>query len=151
MSSELYNEIDYEEDYVGCFYAYKSETNHRRYKTNKINMFIREGCGDIPHIYLADQNKSTCRIKLLTNEYYRDEKDGDHPYSLSKLACEALNDYMRFCLQYKYSLGLNFWAITCMEWNDKWYMSHEGSDDESAYCKINSDGVPDYATIKEPK
>ena len=149
--SELYSEINYEEDYVGCFYAYKSETNHRRYKTNKINMFIKEVCGNVPHVYLVDNSGNTCRVKLLTNEYLRDEKDGDHPYSLPKLACEALNDYMHFCLPYKYSLGLNFWGGLCMEWNNKWHMGHEGSDDKSAYCKVSSDGVPDYTTIKEPK
>lgn len=147
--SELYNEIDYDEDYIGSFYAYKSEINHRRYKNCKVNMFMKEVCGDIPHIYLVNHNGDTCRVKLSTNEYFRDEKDGGHPYSLTKLEREAFNDRLHFVCPG--NDGLSAWDIFLSEWVTKWHMGHEGSDDKSAYCKVSSDGVPDYTTIKEPK
>lgn len=145
--SELYNELDYDEDYVGCFYAYKSETNHRRYKNCKIDMFMKEVCGDIPYIYLVNYNNDTCRVKLLANEYFRDEKDGDHPYSLTKLERKAFNERMHFTSIYLDNS--TSWEIFLEEWNNKWQMGHEGSEVD-VYYDSNAFSVPDYSEIKEP-
>lgn len=149
-NSKLYDEIDYEEDYVGSFYSYKSEANHRRYKNCKVNMFMKEVCGDISHIYLVNYNGDTCRVKLLTNEYFRDEKDSDHPYSLTKLEREAFNDRMHFTSVW---LGnSSSWDIFLSEWINKWYMGRENENDDyaNALSELNHI-VPDYTTIREPK
>lgn len=150
MGSELYNEIDYDEDYIGSFYSYKSETNHRRYKNCKVNMFMKEVCGDIPHIYLVNHDGDTCRVKLLTNEYFRDEKDGEHPYSLTKLEREAFNDRIHFVCPC--NDGLSAWDIFLSEWINKWYMGREGATDDyaKALSALNP-SAPDYREINEPQ
>ena len=146
--SELYSEIDYEEDYVGCFYAYKSEANHRRYKNCRVDIFMKEVCGDIPHVYLVNYNGNICRVKLLTNEYLRDEKDGDHPYSLTKLEREAFNDNIHTVTPG--NGGWNVWDIFISGWNDKWRMGHEGQE-PTGLVKHVIGATPSYIDIKEPR
>lgn len=146
MSSELYNEIDYDEDYIGCFYAYKSETNHRRYKTCRINIFIKEICGNVPHMYLVNYHGDTCRVKLLTNEYFRDEKDGDQPYLLTKLEEEALDRKMH---SFPTKESCVFWEFLLMEWNNKWLMGRDYIGDDGVVDFNTIGAIPDYIAIKE--
>lgn len=133
------------DDFAGSFYYYKSDSNHRKYKDCKVRMFVKENCGDTPHVFLLMPTNNVCRIELLDNKYYRNGEENIEHYSLTKLEADGFNRAM-----HSHVYGdekCTVWEYLIMLWDAKWRCSHQ----TGSWCE-NIDAftsIPDYTYIKE--
>lgn len=114
-------------------------------KGNKIGVYIKESCGNSPHIHLRDNKELICRIKLRTNEYQRDAYEKKNPRRLTKSEERAFNQYMHAIAD---DANYNNWYKISIEWNDRWRDANPGK--TSGVVDL-SKGCPDYSHIREPE
>lgn len=148
--TKLYG-IDKEEDWRGAFYVQDSELLERNgyFKTDKgsrIDIYIKEACGDEPHIHLRDNQGNICRIKLRKSEYQRDNYEkGKNRHKLTKDELIAFNKYMHEKVP---NMQIINWEYLSAAWNTSWTFANEGKTSGLVDISI---GCPDYLNIKEPK
>lgn len=97
--------------------------------------------GFIPHMHICRKSRKVVvlRIKLLTNEYFR-EKD-DRMNTLNSSEKKALNKYLTS--PFNTEFNISNWQHACMLWN-QYNSAHQ-------IKNIKSLTQPDYTTINEPK
>lgn len=143
--SELENNDFLNEDNLyGKFYLYDGTLEEMarfdRVPDTMFEIHIEGGEGYIPHMHICKKSGKNVilRIKLLTNEYFR-EKD-DKMNTLNQKERKALNSYLYRKID-KYS-NLTQWQFLCMFWN-RYNPEHQ----INPYNNIQ----PDYKIINEPK
>lgn len=155
--------IDEEADYCGGFFIdeYLDDNlilNERNasFKTDRgkrIDIYIKESCGNEPHIHLRDQTGNICRVRLREAKYQRDayERNPLKRWSLDKKELKAFNNFMHSIIpgteQFKGVGGISQWEELCIEWNRTW----AGNNPKKSGGLVEiSKGCPDYLAITEP-
>lgn len=104
----------------------------------QLEIHIESGEGYIPHMHICKKsgNNIVLRIKLLTNEYFREKDDRNNTLSSSER--KALNDYLNKKVQYS---KMTNWQFLVLMWNQY----------NPAHTKDpNIIPQPNYTTILEP-
>lgn len=150
--------INEEEDYCCSFFIDEyldsnSILNERNgsFKTDRgkrIDVYIKEYCGNEPHVHLRDQTGNICRVRLREAKYQRDtyEKNPLNKYSLDKRELKAFNDFM-YSIVPGTKKAPSQWEVLCLEWNRTWISNNPGK--SGGLIDIDR-GCPDYSKIIEP-
>lgn len=126
----------------GTIYVYEeslSEARFDRIPNSTLEIHIEGGEGNIPHIHICRKSGKNIivRLKLLSNEYFR-EKD-DRMYTLNSSERKALNSFLNEKVPY---VSLTKWQMLITTWN---------TFNSSHMVDPLNEKQPDYATINEPK
>ena len=160
LDETKYYGINEEDDFSGSFYVedYLTQSIQERKgtflvnKKQRVDIYIKECCGNEPHIHLRDSKGNICRIKLRKNEYQRDsyEKNGKG-HCLDKDEIEAFNNYMKSTVPGSITNnnknGITQWERLSLDWNTAW----SGNNNGNAGLVDISAGIPNYSVIVEPK
>ena len=154
LEETIHYGINEEEDYAGCFFVTDNDAllNERKgsFETKpggkRIDIYIKDNSGSIPHIHLRDESGNICRIRLKENTYQRDsyEKNGGH--RLTKKEEEAFSEYMHSIVPGSIT---THWEVLCLDWNVSW--GDQNPNKTNGIIDLKTTKCPDYTNIKEPK
>lgn len=142
--------INEEEDYQGSFYVDEILTERdgtflTKKGGNRIDIYIKEACGNEPHIHLRDHLDNIYRIRLRENKYQCDKYDKKNGHKLDKNEEKAFSEYMH--RDVAGMTGFTNWHRLSANWNEVWSMNNSGT---SGLVDVKK-GCPAYLNIEDMK